>query len=230
ATSKVHIMYAQNAPSYKNLFLKPMIGWISGVHLNDLGKIAPKVFNGQTLEKSNSRAIVMHLTLPKNKIAQIGIINIFNQGKGDSIEFDAEGFKVKDCLINGKKQNFADYILNNKIDIKLPLVANYYGAMVNVSFQAVNEKEKTVDLYAPVFKGIKYKIAEPVKDYVKQFITNMDSQNINPVFSCNCILNYLYSELENKKTGNITGPITFGEIAYQLLNQTLTYLDIKDVS
>ena len=47
-------------------------------------------------------------------------------------------------------------------------------------------------------------------------------------FSCNCILNYLYSELEGKKTGGITGPITFGEIAYQLLNQTMVYLTIED--
>jgi len=229
ATSKAHIYYAQNAPSFNNLFLKPIIGWISGVHLNDLGKITPKVFNGQTLEKSYSKSIVMHLTLPKNKIAQIGIINIFKQGKGDNIEFDTEGFNVKDCLINDKKQNFAEYILKNKIDIKLPLVANYYGAMVNVSFQAINEKDKTVDLYAPVFKNVQYKIAEPLKDYIRQFSESLNKEKINPVFSCNCILNYLYSELENKKTGNITGPITFGEIAYQLLNQTLTYLDIKDV-
>ncbi len=229
ATSKPHIYYAQNAPSFKNLFLKPIIGWISGVHLNDLGKITPKVFNGRTLEKSESKAVVMHLTLPKNKIAQIGIMNIFNQGKGDAIEFDAEGFKVNDCLINGKKQNFAEYILKNKIDIKLPLVANYLGAMINVSFQTINEKDKTVDLYAPVFKGVQYKIAEPLKDYVRQFSENLNKEKINPVFSCNCILNYLYSELENKKTGNITGPVTFGEIAYQLLNQTLVYLEIKDV-
>ena len=48
------------------------------------------------------------------------------------------------------------------------------------------------------------------------------------VFSCNCILNYLYSELEGKKTGSFVGPITFGEVAYQLLNQTLVYLKIED--
>jgi hypothetical protein len=47
-------------------------------------------------------------------------------------------------------------------------------------------------------------------------------------FSCNCILNYLYAELEGKQTGNFTGPITFGEVAYQLLNQTMVYLDIQD--
>jgi hypothetical protein len=34
--------------------------------------------------------------------------------------------------------------------------------------------------------------------------------------------------LEGKKTGGVTGPITFGEIAYQLLNQTLAYISVKD--
>ena len=132
-------------------------------------------------------------------------------------------------MINGKKTNFSDYLIINKIDTKLPLVANYSGSMVNVSIQEIKEKEKIVNLYAPVFQNVEYKIAHPVKDYVQEFMKYLPKETITPIFSCNCILNYLYSELEGKKTGNITGPITFGEIAYQLLNQTLTYLEIKEV-
>lgn len=49
------------------------------------------------------------------------------------------------------------------------------------------------------------------------------------VFSCNCILNYQYAGLEGKKSGSVTSPVTFGEIAYQLLNQTLVYLNITDI-
>ncbi|OHD25147.1 MAG: hypothetical protein A2086_08065 [Spirochaetes bacterium GWD1_27_9] len=229
ATSKAHISYAHNAPNYEDIFLKPIIGWISGVHLDDLGTIKPKVFNGQTGEKNETNALVMHLTLPSNKMANIGIINIFEQGDGDTIEFDTEGFTVKDCLINGKQHNFSEYLLNGKIDTKLPLVADYCGAMVNVSFQSIDEKDKIVNFYAPVFKDVQYKIAKPIGDYVKEFTTHLEKDKIEPIFSCNCILNYLYSELNNRKTGNIIGPITFGEIAYQLLNQTLTYLELKDV-
>jgi hypothetical protein len=44
------------------------------------------------------------------------------------------------------------------------------------------------------------------------------------MFSCNCILNFLYGELEGKSIGTFTGPVTFGEIAYQLVNQTLVYV------
>ena len=227
ATSPAHVTYARNAPNYSDIFMRPIIGWISGVDLADLGKISPKVFNGKTGEWSDQKAIAMHVSLPPGKLASIGIVNLFSQGNGDAITFDEEGFVVRDCLIAGKKTNFADYLLARKVDTKLPLVADYCGTAVNVSFQGIDEKEKTVALYAPVFKGVEYRIAEPIKDYVREFGARMPAGSVNPVFSCNCILNFLYSHLEGKKTGSIVGPITFGEIAYQLLNQTLTYLEIK---
>jgi hypothetical protein len=120
--------------------------------------------------------------------------------------------------------------MSNKVDIRLPLVSNYNGTMVNVSFQEIIEQEKTVNFYAPVFKNIEYKLASPINDYITEFTKHLLDEQKSPVFACNCILNYLYSELEGKKTGAITGPVTFGEIAYQLLNQTLTYLNINEIS
>jgi hypothetical protein len=229
STSPAHVSYARNAPNYKGIFMKPIIGWISGTHLSDVGRLSPKVFNGTTGEVSDAKAIVMHVSLPAGKQASVGIVNLFRQGKGDVITFEDEGFSVADCLVGGRKVNFAEYIASHKIDTSLPLVADYNGAMVNVSFQSVDEKAKTVAFYAPVFKDVRYRIAEPVADYVGSFSASMPADLVNPVFSCNCILNYLYAGLEGKKTGAITGPITFGEIAYQLLNQTLAYLEISDI-
>ena len=66
-------------------------------------------------------------------------------------------------------------------------------------------------------------------DYIKDFTSIVSKLDIKPVFTCNCILNYVYSELEGKKTGTLTGPMTFGEIAYQLLNQTIVYLTIEEM-
>ncbi|MCP5492959.1 MAG: hypothetical protein H7A23_00245 [Leptospiraceae bacterium] len=229
ASGAVHESFAKNAPNYQDILSKPIIGWISGLHLQNLGKETPKVYNGLRKKKTDQDAVVMHITLPKNKAAIVDIINLFNQGEGDVITFEEEGFVVNDCLINGKKTNFSDYLIKNKIDTKLPLVADLYGAMINTSFQSIDEDKKIVNLYAPVFKNIKYKIAGQVGDYVKEFTSKIPSSANNITFSCNCILNYLYSELEGKKTGSVTGPITFGEIAYQLLNQTMVYLTIKDV-
>jgi hypothetical protein len=221
ASSPIHLSFALNATGYKNFAMTPLIGWISGINLAEAGKAKAKVFD--------NGAVAMHVELPQNKYAEINIVNIFKQGSGDIISFDTDAFSVKDAIINGAKTNFADYIKQNNIDIKLPLVANYSGAMINISFQAVNEAEKKVDFYAPVFKGVDYRLASKVGDYVTEFIKKMPTADVNSIFfSCNCILNYLYSELEGKSTGGITGPITFGEIAYQLLNQTLAYVTIKD--
>jgi len=228
AMSYAHVSYARHAPGYHDIFLKPIIGWVAGVHLADLGKVTPKVWNGRTGDPSDQDAVAMHVSLPAGKLASIGIVNLFSQGDGDAITFEQEGFSVRDCLVGGEKTNFAEYIASHDVDIRSPLVADYCGTAVNVSFQAVNQKESTVSLYAPVFKGVEYRIAAPVADYVKEFSARVPSGSVNPVFSCNCILNFLYSELEGKKTGSIVGPITFGEIAYQLLNQTLVYLEIKD--
>ena len=95
--------------------------------------------------------------------------------------------------------------------------------MINVSVQEVKDNE--VAFYAPVFKDVEYRFAEPLSDYVSDFRKALPV-SVEPVFACNCILNFLYSELEGKKTEKMEGPITFGEIAYQLLNQTLVYLEI----
>ena len=233
AASKTHLAFALNGPNYKDFGVRPLIGWVAGVHLSDLGKKTPKVVNGQTGEMLEEGALVLQAQLPEGKVAEIGIINLFEQGDGDILTFNADGFAAKDVMVNGEKRNFAAYIVKNKLDTKLPLVADYYGAMVNISFQDVDEVEGQVKFYAPVFSGIRYKHARPVTDYVKGFNDRLSKEcsieSSRVAFSCNCILNYLYSELEGKKTDPFTGPVTYGEIAYQLLNQTLVYLEIMDV-
>lgn len=233
AASKTHLSFALNAPNYKDFGVRPLIGWIAGVHLSDLGKKTPKVINGQTGDVLEEGALVLQAQLPPGKAAEIGIINLFEQGDGDILTFNTDDFAAKDVMVNGERRNLSAYIVKNKLDTKLPLVADYYGALVNISFQDVDEVEGMVKFYAPVFSGIRYKHARPVADYVKSFNEQLSKGcAIDPsrlVFSCNCILNYLYSELEGKKTEPFTGPVTFGEIAYQLLNQTLVYLEVMDV-
>lgn len=229
ATSPVHLSFAINAPNFKNFGLRPLVGWVSGVHLSDIGKITPKTFNGLTGEISDKKAIVLRAILPSDRAVDIGIVNIFSQGEGDTLVFKENGFLAKDVLVNGERMNFAEYLLERKSDIKLPLVADYCGANVNVSFQGIDEKNKTVNFYAPVFKDVQYKQAKPVSDYVKEFISSLPNDASKIFFSCNCILNFLYSELEGKTTGGIVGPVTFGEIAYQLLNQTMVYMTIEKI-
>lgn len=228
ATSEVHLGYAQHAPGYEDMFLKPIAGWVTGVHLDDLGKTRPTVFNGVTGDSSNERALVMHVTLKPDRIANVGIVNTFTQGNGDTIEFRATGFTASTCHINGVESSLAQYVRERNIDMRLPLVADYSGTMINVSLQQVDERGNNVSFYAPVFKGVRYKFAAPVDDYVEAFYSAIPHFEQPVAFSCNCVLNYLYSGLEGKKTAQLTGPATFGEIAYQLLNQTLVYLLIEE--
>lgn len=226
AFTGAHSLFARNAPGFEDMFVKPLIGWVAGIHLDDLGKNMPTVVNGMTLEFDTERAVVMHVPLPDDKFARIDIINLFTQGDGDRIRFLENGFSASDCMINGKPTNFADYLIAKKIDLKLPLVADYSGAMVNVGVKSVDKDKHAVDFYAPVFDDVEYRIAAPVPDYVTAFRENVKSHQAPVTWCCNCVLNYLYLDLEGKAIGQMTGPMTFGEIAYQLLNQTLVYMTI----
>jgi hypothetical protein len=226
ATSEVHARYAAEAPEYPHLFDRPVVGWVSGVHLDDLGSVSPKVFAGSGEAGSDCVAAVLHAQLPDGVLASADIVNLFTQGDGDTLTFDTTGFAHGKVNVNGTPRVFSEYLREIGHDIRLPLVADYFGAMVNVSFQAVPEDDAAVTLYAPVFEGVEYKLAAPVGDYVSEFVSKLPIGTAAPAFACNCILNFLYSELEGKKTGDIGGPITFGEVAYQLLNQTLVYLTI----
>ncbi len=225
--SQTHQTFALNAPTFPSFAANPLIGWISGFNLADLGKASAKVFDGRTAKAMENGAVVLYVTLPDSLIADLQIVNIFDQGAGDTITFGADGFSANEALINGQPMPLAKYLADNKIDTKLPLVANLCGAMINTSFQAVDQATGVVSFYAPVFRDVEYKIGKPVDDYVSAFLSRLPKGLESSLFfSCNCILNYLYAELEGKKTGCATGPITFGEIAYQLLNQTMSFMTL----
>lgn len=228
ASSKTHFSFALKAPSFPGFATRPLIGWIAGTSLSHTDDF-PKVFDGLHTKALVNGAVVMHVEIPATKLVEIDIVNIFEQGEGDTISFVEDGFFARKALINGVERNFAEYILENNIDTHLPLVVNLYGAMINTSFKGLDFADRRVDFYAPVFAGMRYKIARPVGDYGSHFLTGIPAEAGNHVFfACNCILNYLYAELEGRRTADFTGPITFGEIAYQLLNQTMAYMTITD--
>ena len=121
-----------------------------------------------------------------------------------------------------------EYLQRTGADLRLPLVADYCGALINVSLRAIADDGGQVEFYAPVFPGVAYRQAAPLAGYRQAFAGALPANGAALTFSCNCILNFLYMELEGVRTGQIQGPITFGEIAYQLLNQTLVYLRIDE--
>jgi len=224
--SVVHKDYARNAPGYKDMFMKNTVGWISGMNLGVSGQ-TPIAVEGTVATAYADKAVAIHLKIADGKNVNVGIINIFSQDKSSPlITFAEEGFSIKKCFVDGKETVFADYIAQNKIDTKLPLVGDYAGNGVNVSFRSI--ENGVVNLYAPVFENIRYRIAASIADYEKEFHSKLAPfKGKESAFSCNCILNFLYGNLEGKHLDAFFGPITFGEIANQLVNQTLVYVTVE---
>lgn len=223
--------FSLHSPMYEDFAVSPVAGWASGVFLSELGKVSPKVFDGTSGIAYEDACAALRVSLPENYAADIEILNIFEQGDGDVFTFDETSFSVTHVNVNGQRKHLWTFLNEEKIDIRFPLVGNAFGAMMNVSFQAGTEGQDDVAFYAPVFKGMEYRLAKPVDNYVARFSERLPGNLAHKTaFSCNCILNYLYSELEGKKTADITGPMTFGEIAYQLLNQTMVYLTVDKVN
>jgi len=249
--TSTHLDYAEKAPFFPGQFTKVTIGWVAGVALGEIGKKSTKVFNGQNGQISETDALAMHCSLPENKYAIISTINIYGADKKATIVFPNSGFEVSNCFINGEPTNIVKYMKENNIDMKHPIVTNFQfgsavskrldtsgytsfteypvtadhgGNYVNISFASI--KDDKAHLFAPIFKDVKYYFARPA-DYLTEFNKNTTAVSKELAFSFSCILNYTNSNLEGKITKGMYGPFTFGEIAYQLLNQTLVYLDIK---
>lgn len=225
--SEIHKFYAENCYRFNGLFKQPLIGWISGFDLDDTTQETGKVFSGITKKTNNTEAVVLHVELIDDFLLNLGMVNLFEPGNGDVIQFTQTDFKIKNCIINDSEISFAKYLIDNEIDTTLPLVTYFNNNKINVSFKEVNLKEDYVEFYAPVFPGVDYQLARAVGLYELEFDEIIGEKKIKPLLSCNCILNFLYASLEGKKTGEITGPITFGEISHVLLNQTMVYLEVR---
>ena len=222
--SAVATKYSKEAPEIDELLMHPVTGWISGLDLNDRGEA--KVYDGTCGEGYTDKAVAMFIKLPADKSAMINMINIFTDDKTDPIiQFQDNELSVSGCTVNGQEVNFAEYIKKKGIDTRMPLVADYNGSYINTSVKGVENGK--VSFYAPVFKNVEYRFANRVEDYAGEFRNRIDEAGAHkPVFSFNCILNYLHGNLDGKKIPPYTGPVTFGEVAYQLLNQTLVYCEI----
>ncbi|MDP3841885.1 MAG: hypothetical protein Q8Q81_04715 [Oxalobacteraceae bacterium] len=227
AFSQMHFDYAKNAPMYDDMYIKPIVGWISGMHLDDTGIRVPKVVDGRTGALLENRAVVLHVPLPDNISVNVNIVNLFSQGCGDVMQFEESGFEASSCIINGRPTPFAQYLKAIGHDTRLPLVADYNGASINVSFKSISDTDGKVEFYGPVFPHVEYLLARPFGGSYETAFAHASASLPEASFSCNCILNYLHSELEGKHTGNVIGPMTFGEVAYQLLNQTMVHMTLE---
>ena len=114
AFSDAHLAYGKDAPGFKDLYQHPIIGWITGVHLDDLATKEPKVFNGIVGEVHSDLALACHVPLPADKMAFVDIVNIFARSAGPDMRFATDGFTVTDCSIGGETTNFARWLAQKR--------------------------------------------------------------------------------------------------------------------
>jgi hypothetical protein len=223
---------------FDGLYNMPLMGWVSAVSLEGLPHIlppvSPKTFAGGP-QAADERAAVLYVSLPAQYFAQLHIANLFAPGTGPKIRFLQPGqFSNGDCLIDGVRSNLAQYIAEHGIDRRLPLVADHEGALLNVAIVLADPATGRVMFLSPVSPALTYRFAEEILDYKAEFARAAAEIDLDQAaHACICALHYYYAgltqlpKIKGAQTGPaITAPVTFGQIAYTVLNQTLACLTI----
>lgn len=226
AGSCIHREFANDEVIGTENLMRPLVGWISGSHSSFEGEEPPSVFDGRFSQRHRDAMVVAHVTLPPSHLAELEIVNIFEPEVVPLLTFPEPGFSVRNCTVNGRTTPFAAYLQDIGYDPARPLIGDFGGAPLNVSIKEI-ESDGTVQLYAPTVAGVTYRLSKPIGDYGRAFRAAMAKRDLKGVaFSCNCILNYRNGNLEGDPIGGLAGPVTFGEIGYHLLNQTMVLLRI----
>ena len=217
----IAVEYSLNSPYYEKFALHPVCGWLAGLSLeNQTDK--SYVLSGWAPGVLSEKGIAMQVMLPKDKYVDINIFNAYKQGNGDSIVFDYSSLTLTYAIINGKKRNLAQYLREVEHKSLFPLVANYSGAMINITILNVGETEVTVS--APVFQGVDYRLAVANDEIAEP---ELISDKI--ILSVTCVGNYIQSDICRKYFNKMNGPAVFGEIAYQQLGMSTVYVTVDDI-
>jgi hypothetical protein len=223
--SPVHSSFGVNSLQYEDIFKNPIVGYVAGLDLSLLGKASPKVYFGQDNLCLENAGVALHIELAENQVARTEIINPNTLNEESPVfEFPISSFTQGDCLIDGKPDNLADYMSRNNLStLSIPYVSDCNGALINRDIMKIDVENHSVTFFAPLYSDEKYRMANKIEDYYSVFQKKLTIDNSITAYSCLCVSYYKLGSLEGKKI-NINGPLTFGEIAYQLLNQTAVYL------
>jgi hypothetical protein len=215
--------------NYDGLYNAPLFGWISAVDPSQLGRMRPKSFFAGAPAGSTEHAAVMSVSLPHDLFVQLQIANLFGPGTGPEIRFAKPGYLAEgDCLIGGKPDNLARYIEAENIDRRLPLVSDHEGALINISIISSDAQTGRATFLAPVNPALTYRFAADILDYRCEFSSAMNELHKgSAALSCVCVQNYEHAGLRQSTGLPFQGPVTFGQIAYGVVNQTLACLTIS---
>jgi hypothetical protein len=228
AMSEVHSIYSLTSANIPGIRDIPLMGWVSGVHADQRDKAKAKVFDGVTGEVADDRIVVMRARLPFSKEAKVDIVNLVMPGTGDTFVFDAPSFSVRECEINGKREDLYEYAVRNRIGVHQPLVTEMNGEPICVSLRGVDAETRSVQFFAPVMRGRVYRLGDAVTGYRDRLIRTIKERALHPVLAFNCFHNYAFGGLMAPSPYPLPGPVVFGELAHVLMNQTLVCLSIRN--
>ena len=228
--SDVKNEYALNCMNYSNFARRPVCGWISitPFYTGD-PKDVSIVFSGESGLSYDNAGVVMHLALPPEKYAELHTFNPYVPERGDVIHFEENGVQAEYVLINGVRQNFRQYMIDQKID-RSPktnnvLVGDYAGILINTVIlpELENTDEKYVTLGNPVFKDISYSFATLNSEESYDKMQHIEDEI---VFSFSCATNFVFPDDFVKYLTHTNGPFVFGEFTYFLLINTTVYVTV----
>ncbi len=225
---------------FDGLYNVPLMGWVSAVALDRMPDAwpidRPKTFAGGR-PGADEHAAVLYVSLPAHAFAQLHIANLFAPGTGPEIRFPQPGQLTDgECFIGGVRCNLARYIAARGIDRRLPLVADHEGALLNVAILLADSESGQMIFLSPVSPALTYRFAEEILDYTEEFTRAAAEIDLaQAAHSCICVLHFHHAGLRVQNGlpksadmppvgPDIIAPATFGQIAYTVLNQTLTSL------
>jgi hypothetical protein len=225
-SSFVHQAFVKALPAFKEMSEKVIVGWVSGASRSAFGS-RPKIFYGPIGHVIEDEMVAMHLTLPESLQAHISVISLNEPGTGDAITFLNEGFTVTHALVNGEMVCFAEYLRAKWSDPAIPIVCDYNGTHLTVDIKNYDLLSGHVEFYAPVFKNITYHFAKPVENYSDKLREAVQKKSLgSPFFECICIKNYELLSMGRDLLGAFEGPVSNGEIAHFLTNQSIVRLSL----
>jgi hypothetical protein len=221
--------YSTKVSTYSNFACKVVCGWITSHFFPDDKVKAPSLaVNGEDVSFYSDKGVVLHVSLPSNKYAEVHTFSPFKQGKGDTFMFEENGLKIENVSINGVKQNFRKYLDDNNIAISNDLImaGDFSGTIMNVYLlrKRANDEGKYVFFSAPVYEGVKYRIAELDLSYEESAAFDGEI-----VYSLTCITNFTQPDIFKKYLTKMRGPFTSGEIAYHLMNHATIYVTVGNI-
>jgi hypothetical protein len=208
--------YALHAFDYENFGLVPLVGWVAGTGNTWETLQTDIVMYGPDVTTHPNKAVVMHVELPADKYAEIHIHSPFKIRPEVTVVFEENTVSPQDAIINGERQNLREYMLRHNINFVHPLIVNLAGINICVTF---NYDAKQLTTMTALFKGVSYYFSEP----------DMQVWGIpqDRIYALCCL--YYVQNPDPERLCRMTGPVTYGEIGYQIVNQSIVFLTVGDL-